>query len=71
MWNSSIGRIGDDRFAFGDFASAWDTLAGITTARLPSEQREEATAAVRPKMWPQGDGARQFRNVTHFIIGAR
>ena len=58
-------------FVFDNFASAWDTLAGVTTAQLPSERQEEAKAAVRARMRPIGDGARQFRNVTHFILGAR
>jgi SAM-dependent methyltransferase len=43
----------------------------VTTAQLPSERQEEARAAVRARMWPMGDGARQFKNVTHFITGAR
>ena len=28
-------------------------------------------AAVRARMWPAGEGARQFKNATHFITGAR
>jgi SAM-dependent methyltransferase len=58
-------------FAFDNFAAAWDTLAGVATAQLPSDRQEEAKAAVRAKMWPMGDGPRQFRNVTQFITGAR
>ena len=58
-------------FAFDNFAAAWDTLAGVTTAQLPSDRQEEAKAAVRAKMWPMGEGPRQFRNLTHFITGAR
>jgi ubiquinone/menaquinone biosynthesis C-methylase UbiE len=58
-------------FVFDDFASAWDTLAGVTTAQLPPERQEEAKAAVRARMWPMGDGRRQFNNMTHFITGAR
>jgi len=56
-------------FAFEDFSSAWDVLAGVTTAQLPLERQQEAKAAVRAKMWPEGDGPRHFRNLTQFIVG--
>jgi SAM-dependent methyltransferase len=58
-------------FDFDDFESAWNVLAGVTTAQLPHERREEAKAAVRNVMWPNGDGRRHFRNTTHFIVGVR
>jgi SAM-dependent methyltransferase len=58
-------------FAFDDFSSAWEVLAGVTTAHLPPERQEEARAAVRAKMWPHGDGPRHFSNLTQFIIGER
>jgi SAM-dependent methyltransferase len=58
-------------FAFTDFSSAWDVLAGVTAAQLSSERQEEAKAAVRAQMWPAGDGPRRFNNLTQFIIGAR
>ena len=58
-------------FDFYDFASAWDALAGVTTAQLPPERQEEAKAAVRAKMWPTGDGPRHFSNLTKFIVGYR
>jgi enediyne biosynthesis protein CalE5 len=58
-------------FLFDDFSSAWDVLAGVTTAQLLPERRQEAKAAVRAKMWPQGDGPRHFSNLTHFIVGIR
>jgi SAM-dependent methyltransferase len=58
-------------FTFDNFSSAWDVLAGVTTAQLPPERQEEAKAAVRAKMWPRGDGRRHFNNLAHFIIGAR
>jgi hypothetical protein len=58
-------------FAFDDFSSAWDVLAGVTTAQLPPERQEEAKAAVRAKMWPNSDGPRQFSNLTRFITGER
>ena len=58
-------------FSFDNFAAAWETLAGVTTAQLPFERQEEAEVAVRARMWPAGDSPRQFRNLTHFITGAR
>jgi SAM-dependent methyltransferase len=58
-------------FAFDDFASAWDVLAGVTASQLEPERAEAAKAAVRKAMWPHGDGPRRFRNNTHFIIGHR
>ena len=58
-------------FDFPDFASAWDVLAGVTTATLPAGTREDAKAAVMQAMWPNGDGPRHFRNLTQFIIGRR
>jgi enediyne biosynthesis protein CalE5 len=57
-------------FAFEDFSSAWDVLAGVTTAQLTPERQNEAKAAVRAKMWPKGDGPRLFRNLAQFIVGA-
>ena len=56
-------------FVFDDFSSAWDVLAGVTTAQLPPERQQEAKAAVCAKMWPEGDGPRHFRNLTQFIVG--
>jgi SAM-dependent methyltransferase len=58
-------------FAFDDFASAWDVLAGVTASQLEPERAEAAKAAVRKAMWPHGDGPRRFRNETQFIIGRR
>jgi SAM-dependent methyltransferase len=58
-------------FAFDDFSSAWDVLAGVTTAQLSFDRQEEAKAAVRAQMWPAGDGPRRFNNLTQFIIGTR
>jgi hypothetical protein len=34
-------------FDFDDFESAWDVLAGVTTAQLGPERREEAKTAVQ------------------------
>ena len=56
-------------FDFDDFESAWAILAGVTTAALAPERREEAKAAVRVLMWPSGGGPRHFRNMTQFIVG--
>jgi SAM-dependent methyltransferase len=58
-------------FVFDDFSSAWDVLAGVTTAQLPLERQQEAKSAVRAKMWREGDGPRHFRNLTQFITGTR
>jgi SAM-dependent methyltransferase len=58
-------------FTFDDFTSAWDVLAGVTTAQLAPARQEEAKAAVRAKMWPAGDGPRHFTNQTRFVIGIR
>jgi SAM-dependent methyltransferase len=58
-------------FDFPDFASAWNTLAGVTTAQLSDERRQEAKDAVLAVLYPEGDGPRRFRNVTRFIVGVR
>ena len=58
-------------FDFPDFASAWEVLAGVTTANLPPERQQEAKAAALEAMWPTGDGPRHFRNGTQFIVGER
>jgi SAM-dependent methyltransferase len=56
-------------FDFDDFQSAWEVLAGVTTAQLPPERRREAREAVQAVMWPHGRGPRHFRNVTQFLVG--
>jgi SAM-dependent methyltransferase len=58
-------------FDFDDFGSAWSVLAGVTTAQLAPERRQEAMAAVQAAMYPNGDGPRHFRNLTQFIVGER
>jgi SAM-dependent methyltransferase len=58
-------------FDFDTFASAWDTLAGVTAASLSPERQQEARAAVQAAMWPDGDRPRHFRNLTRFIMGVR
>ena len=56
-------------FDFADFASAWDALAGVTTAHLSVDQQQEAKSAVMAAVYPNGAGPRHFRNMTQFIIG--
>lgn len=56
-------------FDFDDFASAWEALAGVTTAHLDPERQQEAKHTVLAAMYPNGDGPRHFRNVTQFIVG--
>ncbi len=58
-------------FTFDSFEAAWDVLAGVTTARLPADRRDEAKAAVYEAMWPKGGGPRYFQNVTQFVIGEK
>jgi hypothetical protein len=54
---------------FGDFELAWEVLAGVTTAQLRPDRRQEAKEAVQAAMWPHGRGPRHFRNVTQFLVG--
>ncbi len=56
-------------FDFDDFELAWEVLAGVTTAQLAPERRQEAKEAVQAVMWPRGHGPRHFRNVTQFLVG--
>lgn len=56
-------------FDFDDFELAWEVLAGVTTAGLTPERRQEARTAVQAVMWPNGEGPRHFRNVTQFLTG--
>jgi SAM-dependent methyltransferase len=58
-------------FSVGSFALAWAVFAGVTTAKLSPERQQEARDAVRAEMWPDGEGARDFRNLTQFVIGHR
>lgn len=58
-------------FDFDDFATAWNVLAGVTTAQLPPERQAEAKAAVQAAMWPDASRPRHFRNATQFIVGQR
>jgi hypothetical protein len=56
-------------FDFDEFELAWEVLAGVTTAQLAPERRQEAKEAVQASMWPHGDGSRHFRNTTQFLVG--
>jgi ubiquinone/menaquinone biosynthesis C-methylase UbiE len=56
-------------FDFNDFESAWDVLAGVTTANLAPEIQEQARNAVRQRMWNDIGGPRHFQNTTQFIVG--
>jgi SAM-dependent methyltransferase len=56
-------------FDFEKFELAWEVLAGVTTAELAPERRQEAKEAVQAMMWPHGSGSRHFRNITQFLVG--
>lgn len=56
-------------FEFPDFSSAWNALAGVTTAQLPAALQREAMEAVRAAMYTSHDESRRFRNLTRFIVG--
>jgi ubiquinone/menaquinone biosynthesis C-methylase UbiE len=58
-------------FGFEYFDAAWEVLAGVTTADLPSERQQEAKAAVQAAMWSEPHQPRRFRNSVQFIIGTR
>lgn len=56
-------------FEFADFETAWDVLAGVTTANLKPAVIDEAKQAVKDLMWQEPDRPMRFRNTTHFISG--
>lgn len=56
-------------FEFRDFTSAWEVLAGVTTAKLEDDVVAQAKKAVRELMWQDGDAPRYFHNTTQFIVG--
>lgn len=58
-------------FEFESFETAWEVLAGVTTADLPPERRQEAKAAVQAAMWHDPDQPRRFRNTTQLILATR
>jgi SAM-dependent methyltransferase len=58
-------------FDFANFASAWEVLAGVTTANLSPEEKHQAKQAVKAAMYELGDGPRHFRNTALFIEGRK
>jgi SAM-dependent methyltransferase len=58
-------------FEFDNFETAWEVLAGVTTAKLTDDVKDQAKTAVRDLMWEDGDGPRYFQNTTQFIVGQR
>lgn len=58
-------------FDFANFQSAWDALAGVTTAALEPKVQEQAKAAVRELMWPDAGAPRTFRNATQLIYARK
>ncbi len=58
-------------FSFDDFQQAWHVLAGVTTANLDADRRQQAQKAVQDAMWPDPGSPRMFTNRTQFIIGSR
>jgi ubiquinone/menaquinone biosynthesis C-methylase UbiE len=58
-------------FDFANFQTAWDALAGVTTASLDPSIQQEAKAAVRNVMWADASSPRTFRNATQFILAQK
>ena len=58
-------------FEFPDFESAWEVLAGVTTASLDSALQERAKSAVRELMWPEADEPLEFRNATQYVVATK
>jgi SAM-dependent methyltransferase len=58
-------------FEFSDFDSAWEVLAGVTTAKLANDVKALAKDKIRDSMWQNGEGPRYFRNTTQFIVGRK
>ena len=58
-------------FHFASFDEAWDALAGVTTAALDAEVREQARSTVKSLMWADGQSTREFRNRTLFICATK
>jgi ubiquinone/menaquinone biosynthesis C-methylase UbiE len=58
-------------FEFAGFDDAWTTFAGVTATRLTPEQQEQAKTAIRTALYPDGDGARLYRNVAIFLTGTK
>lgn len=58
-------------FEFPNLESAWNVLAGVTSANLLPEARLSAIEAVCADMWPDPGKPRVFRNLTQFVIGTK
>lgn len=58
-------------FEFSNFQTAWDALAGVTTAALDPSVQQEAKAAVRELMWADASSPRTFRNATQLILARK
>lgn len=58
-------------FEFASLDDAWNAFAGVTASKLTPELREQAKAAVRAELYPDGDGPRLYRNVAIFITGKK
>jgi len=58
-------------FEFPNLESAWNVLAGVTSANLSPAVREQAIETVRSDMWQNPESPRTFRNLTQFIIGRK
>jgi len=60
------------QFSFPDFESAWDALAGVTTANLDDDTRKEAQAFVHDLMWADSrDGPSVFNNAIQLVVIAK
>lgn len=57
-------------FQFADFETAWNALAGVTTAALDPSVLDQAKSAVRERMWGAKNEPREFRNETQFILAS-
>ena len=58
-------------FEFSNFQTAWDALAGVTTATLDPSIQQEAKTAVRELMWADASSPRTFRNATQLILARK
>jgi SAM-dependent methyltransferase len=58
-------------FDFDTFDRAWEVLAGVTTAQLAPERREEAKRSVLKLTWTDPLGPGTFRNTAQFLVGQR
>jgi len=58
-------------FDFDDFESAWEVLAGVTTANLGNEASTQAHKFNSKNNVGRPDAPRYFRNTTQTIVGRR